>query len=73
MGEGEFSTANQFMAHREERHDGKIRYYSNDAKLKGLVNDLEAPDCRLILNANNRCSWLNVWSTMVTGTVLVAT
>ena len=53
--------------------DKKIRYDANDTKLKGLVNDLKAPDHHLTLRAKNTGSWLTVWGTRVTGTVLAAT
>ena len=42
------------------------------AKLKGLVKDLEATDLSLVICAKNTGSWLTVWGTIVTGTVLAA-
>ena len=73
-GERSFSTDGHLMVFREERHDGpKIRDGSKGAKLKGLVDDLEAPERRLILCANNTGLWLTVQDTTVTSTVLAAT
>ena len=72
-GEGEFSTADHFLTLREERRDGqKRRDDANGAKIKELVDDLKAPDHRLILRTKNTGSWLNVRGTTVTGTVLAA-
>ena len=45
----------------------------NEAKIKGLVEDLESPDRRLITRAKNTGSLMTVWGTTVTGTVLSAT
>ena len=50
----------------------KIWDGANNAKLKVLVDDLEAPNHRLILLSKNRGSWLTVRGTTVNGTVLVA-
>ena len=71
MGEGEFSTAYHMLDLREERRD--IQQIWDDAKLKGLVDDLEANDRRLILLTKNTGSWLIVRGTTVTGTLLAAT
>ena len=51
----------------------KIRYDTNDAKLKGLADDPETLDRRFILRAKNTGSWLIVWGTKLTGTVSAAT
>ena len=68
-----FSTDFRLLELREESHDRqKIQDDANDAKLKGLVQDLEAPDHRLILRAKITGSWLTVWGTVVTGTLLAA-
>ena len=70
-GERAFSTANSLLALREEILDGlKSRDDTNKAKLKGIVKYLESLDRHLILRAKNTGSWLNVWGTTVTGTVL---
>ena len=50
----------------------KIHDDANDAKLKVLVDDLEASDHRLILRSKNTGSRLSVQNTTVTGTVLAA-
>ena len=50
----------------------KIRDDANDAKLKGLVDDLKTTDRRLILRAKNTGSWLIVQGNTVTSTVLTA-
>ena len=61
MGLREFSTANRILEIREERRDGKKnRYRTNDAKLKGLVNDIESLDLFLVLRAKNIGSWMTV-------------
>ena len=52
--------------------DKKIRDDTNNSKLKGLVNDIEAPGRCLILSANNTGYWLIIRGTTVTGTVLAA-
>ena len=58
----------------EERHDIKtIRDDANDANIRGLVNNLKAPDLHRILCAKHTGSWMTVQSTTVTGTVLSAT
>ena len=41
----------------------KIRDETNEVKLKGLVKELEALDCRLILRTKNTYSWMNVRGT----------
>ena len=51
----------------------KIRDDANNAKLKRLVDDLKAPDHRLILRSKNTVFWMNVQGNTVTGTVLAAT
>ena len=74
MGEGEFSTAYHMLDLRQERRDiQQIWDVANNAKLKGLVDDLEANDRRLILLTKNTGSWLIVRGTTVTGTLLAAT
>ena len=73
IGEGCFSTDNHLLELREEIQDEKIWDDANDSKLKGLVDDLEAPDLRLILCAKNTGSWLSMRGTTVTGKVLAAT
>ena len=49
MGEREFSTTDHPLALREERRDKKNWDDINEVKLKGIVEDLKAPDHRLIL------------------------
>ena len=59
---------------REARRDGQnIQDDANIAKLRKLINDLEATDHRLILCAKNTIYWMTGWVTKVTGTVLAAT
>ena len=73
MGAREFLSANHLLDIREERRAiQKIRDDANDVKLKGIVDDLEAPDHRLILCAKNTGSYLTVWCTKLTGTLLGA-
>ena len=38
-----------------------------------LFEDLKAPDSRLILHSKNTGSWLTIWGTTVTSTLLLAT
>ena len=45
---------------------------ANNAKLKVIVNDLEALDFYLILHAKNIFPFPNVWGTKVAGAVLEA-
>ena len=74
LGEGKFSTDNQLMALREERIDRhKIRGDANNVHIRGLVDILEASECRLIICAKNKGSCLTVRGNKVTATVLVAT
>ena len=40
--------------------------------MKELVDDLKVTDRRLIVHTNNTGAWMNVWGTMVKGTVLLA-
>ena len=73
MGEEKFSTYNWLLALREERCDRqKFQDDANGVKLKGLVDDLETTDRRLILQAKNTGHWLRVWVNTVTSTVLSA-
>ena len=73
MGEGTFSNAIKFLVLREERRDGqKIWDNVNDAKLKGLVADLDGTSHCMIVRSRNTGAWLNVRGTTVTGTVLLA-
>ena len=73
-GKGKFSTVYNLLALREESHDGqKSQDDANGAKIKGPVDDLESPDWRLIIFANNTCYWLSVQGTIVIFTVLSAT
>ena len=59
---------------REESCDGQqIRDDANDAKLKEIFKDLEAPVCCLILRSKNTFYWMDLRGNMVTGTVLAAT
>ena len=51
----------------------KIRYDTNDSKLKGLVKLIKSNSHCFILHAKNIGSWLTVRSTTVTTTVLAAT
>ena len=70
----EFSTADNLLALREERRDGqKIQDDANVAKLKGLVDDLEASDRRLIIRAKKKGYYLTLRGTTVTSTLLAAT
>ena len=46
---------------------------SNNAKLKGIADDLEASGRCLIIRAKSTGSWINVRGITVTGTVLAAT
>ena len=50
----------------------KIRDNANNAKLKGLVEDLEAPDRCLILRAKSTGSCLTLWCNTATVTVVMA-
>ena len=73
-GEGAFSNAGHLLVLREERHDvQKTRDDINDAKLKGLVRDLDGTNRRIIICVKITGSWLNIQDTTVTGTVLAAT
>ena len=73
-GESEFSTADHLLALREDRHERqKIWDGANDAKLGGIVENLKAPDCHLILRIKHTGSWLTVQGTTVTGRLLAAT
>ena len=73
-GEREFYNANHLLDIREDRrYDQKIRDYTNEAKLKGIVREPEALDLRLIVRAKTTGSWMTVRGTTVTGTVLAAT
>ena len=49
----------------------KFPYDGNWAKLKGLVDNLEAPDRSLILCAKNIGSWLSLRDTTVTNTAYI--
>ena len=61
MGEGVFSNANHLLALREEIRDGQEnRDDVNDAKLKGLVRDLNGTDHRLILREKSTGAWMKV-------------
>ena len=72
-GEGKFSTADHLLLLREERCDGQnIWDDSNNAKRRGLVNDLGALDHCLILHSKNTGTWLSIRGTTVTGSVLAA-
>ena len=53
--------------------DKRIQDDTNDAKIRGLVENLEAPECCLILHDKHTGSYLTVRGTTVTGTVLAAT
>ena len=69
--EGAFSTTNHLLALREDMTDRQKRWDAvNNSKVKGLVNDIEASDCCLILCTKNIGSWMKVQGTMITGTVL---
>ena len=57
IGESKFSTSNHLKVLREEMCDRKkIRDEANDAKLGGLVDNLEALDRRLILSTKHMVS-----------------
>ena len=74
MGESQLFTADNLLAFREEMSDiQKRRDEANAANIRGLVKNLKAHEPRLILCAKNTGSWLTVWGTMPTGTVLAAT
>ena len=45
----------------------------NDAKIKGLIRDLDTPDRYIILCAKITGVWMNVQGNKVTCTVLAAT
>ena len=58
----------------EESHDGqKIWDDANGAKLRSLVDNLDAHDHRLILRAKHTVSWMTIRGTIVNSTVLAAT
>ena len=66
--------ADHLLELREEmRNRNKIRYDTNDSKLKGIVDDLEAPDRRIILRAKKNGSCLSVQSITITSTLLAPT
>ena len=72
--EGKIFTADHLLSLREERIDGKnIQVDVNNAKLMGLVEDLEASDRLLILRAKNTGSWINACGITVNYIVLAAT
>ena len=73
IGEDKFFTTDHLLALREGKRDSKIiRDDSNDYKLKGLVEGLEASECCLILLAKNIGSLMGIRGTKVNGTVLAA-
>ena len=73
-GERSFSTADHLLALREGRRDGQnIEDDTNGSKLKGLVKYLEALILQLFIRAKKTGSWLIVWGTTLTSTVLAAT
>ena len=50
----------------------KLRDGTNDAKLEGLVRDIDTTVRSLILRAKITGAWLNVRGTTVTGTLFLA-
>ena len=73
-GKGKLSTTNKLLGLREERCDRqKRRDDVNDAKLRRIVENIEAPDLRLILRSKKKGFYLDVRGNMVTGTVLAGT
>ena len=73
-GGGSFSNAYHLLVLTEEIRDGQKNWDDvNDAKLKGLVRNLDTTNRRFILIAKITSAWLNEQGTTVTGTVLAAT
>ena len=66
-GEGNVFNAYHLLDLRYERREGqKIRTEVNNAKIKGLVADLNTSDHCIILRAKNKGDWMNVRSTLFT-------
>ena len=74
MGEGKFSNSGHLLALREEIRDRQKNWDgANDAKIKGLVRDLDTTNRSLILRSKIIGTWINIRGTTETGTVLAAT
>ena len=74
MGEREFSTADHILAVKEEQQEGKkYQYNVNAAKLWVIVSGHVVFDKQFFFRAKNATSWLSIWGTTITGTVLNAT
>ena len=75
IGEHEFSTADHIQAIKGDRRYGrKYWYVANDnAKLQGISINQFAFKKRLFLCTKHTGTWLIVWGTMVTITVIAAT
>ena len=72
-GGSKFSNADRLLALREESRDGQEnRDDFNDAKLRGLVRDIDSTDPHIILRTKVIGSWLNTQVNTVTGEVLAA-
>ena len=72
-GEREFSTTNHLQAVIEKSIEGKkLQDDINDAKLEVIVMDLNTLYHCIFLHTKLNGSWLTVWVTVVTGTVLLA-
>ena len=73
-GKREFSTADHLQAVKEERQGGKINWDgANAAKLREIIHDQVDFKKSLFLRVKHMGSWMSVWVTTVTGTLLAAT
>ena len=71
VGESEFYTTDHLQSLREENRDGqKIRYDANNAKLGRIVDNLYAPNRRLMLRTKHMGFWMNLQVTAVTDIAL---
>ena len=61
------------MLRKEIRDEKKVWDETNGVKLKGIVDDLEAPEKCIIIRPNNKVYWLTIRGNTVTVTVLAAT
>ena len=69
----EFSTTGHIWAVKEERCYGKkYRDDTNDAKLRGIVDDQGKLNKRLFLCDNHTGTWMNIRGTMENDTLLSA-
>ena len=72
-GERAFSTADHIWAFKEEQwYGGRYWDVANDAKLWEISSNQGAFEKRLSLCVKHTGSWLSVWGTTVTCTVLAA-